>query len=285
MTQNRKPRRRTAIETLSGNSSALDAIRLHGTALDLLSGSGFAEAMKLNSTGPAGITANPGFAQAMKLNSTALAGITASPGFAKAMKLNTEALAGITASPGFAKAMKLNTEALAGISGISAVADAMKANVKALTHITESPGFLQAIKLNTRPLADVLGASQFASMIATPTMPRHEWTRALAEMQGAIGAGVVEAATAEFELAAEVAAQPDGEEWWFARLPVVVQFGLLLMVLQVLDKAGEFLGDLTGQDVPPAYRTGVEMLFCLAFALLALIEAKADSGDEDDASD
>jgi hypothetical protein len=74
----------------------------------------------------------------------------------------------------------------------------------------------------------------------------------LAGMPGAIGADFVDAATAEFDIAAEIAAEPGGDVWWFARLPMMAQFGLFLMVLQVLDKAGEFMGDLTGQDVPPA---------------------------------
>jgi hypothetical protein len=62
---------------------------------------------------------------------------------------------------------------------------------------------------------------------------------------------------------------------------VPLQFAVLLSVLQVIDKAGEFMGDVTGQDVPESYRTGVQLLFCLAYALLAVIDAKAKL-DEDE---
>jgi hypothetical protein len=214
-----------------------------------------------------------------------LENIVARPSFTNAMKLNTETLQNIAARTSFTNAMKLNNEALAGITGIGRLAETMSANIKAFTEITASTGFLEAMKLNIRPLSDIIAAPQFASMIATPVMPTYDWSRVLEGMQGAIGAAFVDAATAEFDLAAEVVAEPEGDVWWFARLPMMAQFGLLLMVLQVLDKAGEFMGDLTGQDVPPAYRTGVEMLFCLAFALHALIEAKAEVEEDGDEGD
>lgn len=66
------------------------------------------------------------------------------------------------------------------------------------------------------------------------------------------------------------------------KLPLLVQFGLLLAVLEVIDKAGEFMGDVTGEDVPQSYPTGVQLLLWLPYALTAIIDAKGMLDDEDD---
>lgn len=54
------------------------------------------------------------------------------------------------------------------------------------------------------------------------------------------------------------------------------------MVLAVLNSASLFMADLTpGEDLPPAYRTGTQLLFNLAFVMWAFMAAR-DEADGDD---
>jgi hypothetical protein len=79
-----------------------------------------------------------------------------------------------------------------------------------------------------------------------------------------------------FEVADEQAGEGDGDTWWLARVPLLAQLGLLLIVLQMLDNVGQAVASLAGEEVPTEYEDGAKILFALATTLYAFIAAKAD---------
>jgi len=137
-----------------------------------------------------------------------------------------------------------------------------------------------------RPFSEIVATPGLASLVGAATMPRPAWTSVLEDLRPAIGDELYAETAAEFDAASEIAGE--GETWWIARLPLVMQIGLLIVVLQALDAAGKFLEDLTGANVPPAYRSGVQFLFTLAIALMGVHQCPrggrpqdSDESDED----
>jgi hypothetical protein len=174
-------------------------------------------------------------------------------------------------------------KALDSISGRSAVLDMVENSRKALDSIT-GRGSLDSI-VGARNAIAALATPDFASMIGTVAMPRPAWTGLFDGLREGIGADLYDEAVAEFNAAADLAGEDDAGTWWVFRLPLVVQLALLLLALQVVDKTSEFMADLAGgDDLPPAYRSGTQVLFALVAVLLAVIDAKA-SADDDSADD
>jgi hypothetical protein len=112
-------------------------------------------------------------------------------------------------------------------------------------------------------------------------MPRSAWTSIFDDFRGPLGDDVVDAVVADFDDAADLVDGGDDRSWWIDRLPLPAQYLLLLVVLDVLDKISAFIGDLTGEDVPSEYRSGVQVVFALAFALHTVIDLKAKADEEE----
>jgi hypothetical protein len=91
-------------------------------------------------------------------------------------------------------------------------------------------------------------------------------------------------AEAQLDAAADLADTISGDDWWIWRLPLYAQFFLLLLTLEAIEKASAFIDNVTGEGVSPTFRSGIEALFALGFALQAVMEmrARAESSDEAD---
>lgn len=180
--------------------------------------------------------------------------------------------------------MEQNRKVLDALTGRNSVLNAMEQNRKLLKSISGRTSFASMIGVNST-LSAISSQPGFGAMIGTAVMPRPAWQGIFDGLRGPIGTDLYEDTRAEFDAAAILAGEGEGETWWIARLPFVAQVALLLVVLQALDAAGEFMSDMTGADVPPAYRSATTVLFALAATLLAFIEAKAkaaaDSGSDE----
>jgi hypothetical protein len=133
-------------------------------------------------------------------------------------------------------------------------------------------------------MADFAARPVFGAMVGIATMPRTQWSDVFEELRQDMGVGLYDEAQRDFDDAAELVGAAEARTWWVERLPVHAQLGLLLLALQVLEQVSNFVGDLTGEDVPPAYRSATQALFALAFVLLALIDARASVADDDEDS-
>jgi hypothetical protein len=145
--------------------------------------------------------------------------------------------------------------------------------------IVGKPSFAEMIGAN-KTVSEIVSQPRFASMVGSAALPRSDWTGVLQGLREQIGSELYDDGITEFDAAADLAGEGDGESWWIERLPMYIQLGLLLFVLQALDKASEFVGDLTGDDLPPAYRSGTQLVFALALALLAIMEQKTKAVPE-----
>jgi len=137
----------------------------------------------------------------------------------------------------------------------------------------------------TRPFASAIGAQDsiarivsqpnFGSLVGTDRLPLADWSRVLDGLRGFVPDDLYEETAAGFEAAAEATDEGRAGLWWVPQMPLWMQFALLLPVLETIDKATEFAGDLAGVDVPPAVRSGVQLLLMLTATLVAFIEARA----------
>jgi len=138
------------------------------------------------------------------------------------------------------------------------------------------PGFAQMVGAH-RAVAHITTDPDFVSMIGGVAAPRVEWESIFEGLRDEIGADVAEAVAVEFEAAADVADGVTEDVSWIDRLPVYMQFMLAYAVLEVLFVASEFMGDLTGEDMPPAFRSGTETLFKLLMVLIIYMQARDSS--------
>jgi hypothetical protein len=180
----------------------------------------------------------------------------------------------------------LQKSLVADIAGTAAVQDSVarivgKSLQKSVTGIVGKSSFAETIGAN-KTVSEIVSQPGFASMVGTAALPRSDWMEVLEGLRGQIGPELYEDGVAGFDTVADVAGEGDGEGWWIERLPMYVQLGLLLFVLQALDQASEFMADLTGDDLPPAYRSGTQLVFALALALLAFIEQKMKAVPEEE---
>jgi hypothetical protein len=199
-------------------------------------------------------------------------------------------------------------KALDSISGRSAMFGAIESNRRWLETISGRNSALGMVEQSRKLLDSITGRGlyslqfgaadaiaqvgarpDFSSMIGSVAMPRPAWAGLFDGLREGIGADLRDEAVAEFNAAADLAGQDDTGTWWVFRLPLVVQLALLVLALQVVDKASEFMVDLAGgDDLPPAYRSGTQVLFALVAVLLAVIDTKASADAEsadDDESD
>lgn len=184
----------------------------------------------------------------------------------------------------FAGSITLNTK-IANLSETSAFIEQMKAATDfsdtlagSVRRMIDQPEFATLIGAR-KTISQLTQQPDFASMIGSIAMPRVEWASMLEDLREQIGADLADEVVSEFETAADVAEAVEADVWWVARLPVSMQLGLAFVVLQALDKAEVWLGDLTGEDVPPAYRSGIEVLFALLVVLITYIEAREKAAD------
>jgi hypothetical protein len=134
-------------------------------------------------------------------------------------------------------------------------------------------------------LAQLADVPQFKRMIGTPVMPFAEWGGVLDTLRDVIGDEAYEDVEAEFAVASDVSDASPDSGWWIARLPMAMQLFLLLSILEALDKAGEFLSDMTGQGVSNTYRDATQLVILLGFACYAFIEARDRIPDDDESDD
>jgi hypothetical protein len=185
---------------------------------------------------------------------------------------------------GALKMFEGNQKLLDSISGRNSILRMVEHSHKLLDSISSRASFASMVGANTT-LAQIAAQPDFASMIGTATMPRPAWIGVFDGLREQVGADLYDEALAEFNTAADLAGEADGETWWVLRLRLVVQLALLVPVLQVVDKMSEFMADLAGEDLPPAYRSGTQVLFALAAVLLVFIDAKAEALADDDDPD
>ncbi len=133
-------------------------------------------------------------------------------------------------------------------------------------------------------MADFAARPVFSAMVGAATMPRTQWSGVFEELRQDMGVGLYDEAQRDFDDAAELVDVAEARSWWVERLPVHVQLGLLVLALQVLEQVSNFVGDLAGEDVAPAYRSATQALFALAVVLLALIDARASVAKDDEDS-
>jgi hypothetical protein len=159
------------------------------------------------------------------------------------------------------------------------------ATAKMLDSVLSRPSFAAMVGAY-KPVDDLFTSPAVASFVGRDTMSPAAWSPVLDGLRPAIGEELYDDASIEFESASEVAGDSDGATWWVFRLPLHTQLVLLVASLAVLDKMSEFLGDLTGEDVPPAYRSGTQVVFALAallsYCIGARMEAAKDAPPESD---
>lgn len=142
--------------------------------------------------------------------------------------------------------------------------------------MTEPSPMMQAIEESERRWRSVIARPDLSAMVGA--------RGSLTELAARPAPGAMIAVRAMPRAQRSDAALADAAEariWWVERLPLSVQLGLLVLALDLLDRISEFVGDLTGEDVPPAYRSATQAAIVLAGVLLALIDARARVADDD----
>lgn len=166
-------------------------------------------------------------------------------------------------------------------AGRSSVLKAVAENSKLLATLSMRSPFASMVN-TSNAIAAITAQPYFSSLIGLEAMPLPAWAGVLDSLRAGIGEDLHSEAAADFDAAAELVTEGDHGSWWVARLPLTVQLALIFVVLQVLAKLTEFLQDLDGQDPPPAYRSGIQVVFALGAALLVVVEAKAKASPGDD---
>lgn len=161
-------------------------------------------------------------------------------------------------------------------AGRNSLFQTVEGSRKLLESIAARRDFAATIGINDT-LAAISSRPYFSTMIATAVMPRPAWIERIETLRTAIGEPLYAQAVAGFDQAADLLEAPAPRLWWIERLPVHAQLGLLLIVLQVIEKVSEFAQDATGVHLPKAYTSGVEVLFALAAAILFVIDARVNA--------
>ena len=179
------------------------------------------------------------------------------------------------------------------ISGRNSIFQSLENSRKLMDTITARPQFAATMGMNDT-LAAISSRPYFSTMIGTATMPRPAWIETIESLRTAIGNPLYADVVTQFDEAAELAedGDEDGDEdededescWWIERLPLGTQFALLFVLLEVIDKMSELGQAATGVHLPPAYTAAVQVLFALAAAILALVDARAKAVANDEAT-
>jgi hypothetical protein len=256
---------RELLDSIAGQNSALRAVQENRKLLDLITG----QASVVN---------------ALQQNRAALDAIAGQASVLNALQQNRAALDAIAGQASVLNALQQNRAVLDAIAGQGSVINALQQSSSLLDSIVRRSGFASMIGVKDT-LSQIASRPAFGSMVAARVMPRPAWDGVLQSLRDPIDDVLLDDAIAEFEAAASVGGDAVDDTWWIARLPFVAQVALLLIVLQLLDSVSKFVGEVTGEDVPPTYRSATQVLFALAAALLAFIEAKAEVAQVESDSD
>ena len=167
------------------------------------------------------------------------------------------------------------------VSGANSLFRTLEKNRKLLDTITALHEFAAAIGMHDT-LAAISSRPYFSTMIGMAAMPCPAWIETVEGLRSAIGNSLYAQAIAELNEAADLVEEGDPESWWFERLPIGAEFALLIILLEVIEQVSEFGQDVSGVHLPPAYTSGVKVLFALATAILALVDAPASAVAKDE---
>lgn len=152
----------------------------------------------------------------------------------KALEINPQLFGYVTgresAVASISKALERNPKMYDFVTGrastVDALTKAVRGNSKLFELATGQP-YVQMFNASTT-LRRLVTSPDFASMVGVGRPPRAAWADVLAALESNIGADLHEGVAAEFDAAADLSDEVDGDGWWVARLPLAAQ-GVLLV--------------------------------------------------------
>lgn len=129
-------------------------------------------------------------------------------------------------------------------------------------------------------VASMTTMPQFKAMVGTSVMPRDQWAGMFERIRLPLGEELYEDSVLTFDASADLVESRTDHEWWVLRLPFHVQLGLMILALQGVDATGDFVCNITHNEIPPEVRSAAKLLFALATILVGYLAAQAEAEDD-----
>lgn len=144
--------------------------------------------------------------------------------------------------------------------------------VRGIDSVMAGQAYTRSVMDSARLWRDIAESTRF---------PRTQWSDLLQTLRVATGnAAAIDHAEVELDTVEKSAPEEPAEVSWLYRLPLIHQVGLLLVALELLDSAGKFLGDATGEEVPPEIQSATQVLFKLVALMILVVQLRTKPPDD-----